>query len=209
MMSVTRPAAPDFLVECGERWTAKYIARRLKDSGAVWNWPTHRGVVINQRMLPMLREMTARHCAYCDHFELGVDGSIETIDHFQPKSVHPERVVRWDNLFLACTICQKNKGDVALQDALRPDVIGYSFERYFFFDSLTGEIGPNLAASPDLKDRAQRTIEWLGLNRDKRPASRLREWRRRMKALRQDPNAASDPELVFRFLPTERTPTEE
>jgi uncharacterized protein (TIGR02646 family) len=56
-------------------------------------------------------EMFNGKCAYCESFILHIDyGHIE---HYRPKSVYPALTFEWDNLLLACGICngKQFKGD--------------------------------------------------------------------------------------------------
>lgn len=56
-----------------------------------------------------------------------------------PKSTFPREVYRWVNLFLACDVCQKAKGEDFHETALKPDATDYGFDRYFLFNVRTGE----------------------------------------------------------------------
>jgi uncharacterized protein (TIGR02646 family) len=107
---VTRPPEPAFLAARRERWSESFMQRRAKDPRCEFDWHDLDGVPVNQLLMGPLRRMTAGHCAYCDHFELG-EGSRETIDHFRPKSAFPELAYAWDNLFPACDQCQQVKGE--------------------------------------------------------------------------------------------------
>jgi uncharacterized protein (TIGR02646 family) len=149
------------------------LARRAREEAAEFRWPEVDGVALNQLLFPTLRRMTAGHCAYCDHFELG-EGSRETIDHFRPKSRFPEFAYAWDNLFPACDQCQQHKVEDFHDDLLRPDEPGYRFERYFLFNSHTGMIEINPQASPDDQRRAAFTRVTFGLNQGRRPDARRR-----------------------------------
>lgn len=176
MTPVERPPAPAVLSERAARWTAAFRARRADDVAATFYWPEVEGIAINQLVFPTLRRMTAGHCAYCDHFELG-DGSRETIDHFCPKSLFPDLAFEWGNLFPACDQCQQYKGEDFHDDLLRPDAPDYRFERYFLFNSRTGMIEVNPRASADDQRRAAHTIAALGFNRGRRPDARKRSFK--------------------------------
>lgn len=176
MTPVERPPAPAALVERATRWTEAFVARRAREEAAEFRWPEVDGVALNQLLFPTLRRMTAGHCAYCDHFELG-DGSRETIDHFRPKGRFPERAYAWDNLFPACDQCQQHKGEDFHDDLLRPDEPGYRFERYFLFNNRTGMLEVNPRADADDRRRAEHTLAALGLNRGRRPDARRRSFK--------------------------------
>ena len=161
MTPVVRPPSPEVLTERAARWTAALLARRADDVAATFYWPEVDGIAVNQLVLPTLLRMTARHCAYCDHFELG-DGSRETIDHFRPKSTFPEHAYAWENLFPACDQCQQHKSEDFHDDLLRPDSLDYRFDRYFLFNSRTGMIEVNPRASEVDQRRAAHTNKSLG-----------------------------------------------
>ncbi len=176
MNPIERPPSPAVLTERAARWTTAFLARRAEDDNAAFYWPEVDGIALNQLVFPTLRRMTAGHCAYCDHFELG-DGSRETIDHFRPKSTFPELAYAWENLFPACDQCQQHKGEDFDDDLLRPDASDYRFERYFLFNSRTGMIEVNARASDDDQRRAAHSIAALGLNRGRRPDARKRSFK--------------------------------
>jgi len=48
-------------------------------------------------------------CAYCEGKIRHIDDA--DIEHIVPKSSHPELSFDWENLSLACTVCNRNKGD--------------------------------------------------------------------------------------------------
>ena len=119
--------------------------------------------------------MTAGHCSYCDGHPLSAT-SIETVDHFRPKS-RPEfykLVCEWTNLFLTCTACNLAKRERWDEALLRPDDPEYRFERYFEYRFDTGELQPSAAASFDEQQRARRTIDIFQLNRAGACGSRKR-----------------------------------
>jgi uncharacterized protein (TIGR02646 family) len=128
---------------------------------------------VNQRLLPLLLELTEARCAYCDHFPLRVDAD-PAVDHHRPKSRFPDLAFAWSNLYGVCALCNRWKADRWDDALLRPDEPGYDFFRYFDCDPMTGRIGPR----PDIggldRERAARTIEILGLNEGDRPQARAR-----------------------------------
>jgi 5-methylcytosine-specific restriction endonuclease McrA len=56
-----------------------------------------------------LVEETHGKCAYCESKLLHIHHG--DVEHIYPKSLAPERTVAWDNLTLACEICNQNKSD--------------------------------------------------------------------------------------------------
>jgi uncharacterized protein (TIGR02646 family) len=160
-----RPACPACLVERGAEWTGQV-------SGDFY-WPSHEGVRLNHVLLPTLRAMTDGHCSYCDSFPLDA-GSLETIDHFRPKSLFPEEKFHWSNLYLCCPHCQLQKGDRWHPALLRPDDPDYAFARWFRYLEHTGELEPHPSLGPQEQERVRITIDRLGLNGGGLPVARRR-----------------------------------
>ena len=119
-----------------------------------------------------LREAFFGLCAYCEE---NTGGEVE---HFRPKSKFPQLVYEWSNWVLACHSCNILKGGkwppfgyvdpCAKSGPARP-------ERFFIFDTLTGEIEPGAALSPGRRKKAVQTIEELRLNEQHHLEKRL-EW---------------------------------
>lgn len=198
MTPVERPPEPAFLAERCARWSESFVRRRAKDPACEFDWHEVDGVPVNQLLMAHLRRMTAGHCAYCDHFELG-EGSRETIDHVRPKSASPELAYAWENLFPACDQCQQVKGERFDDALLRPDDARYRFERFFVFNSRTGALDPNPQASDEDQRRASVTIKLLGLNSPIRANARRRWFRDRFAPSRWAKGRALH-QLPYRFL---------
>ncbi len=174
-MAIVRCDAPAVLITHAARWTQRFMDRRNANPQHPFRWPEAEGRPLNEHLLPPLLAMTAYHCAYCDHFQLG-EGSRETIDHFRPKgrAEFSALAFAWDNLFPACDRCQSNKGEDFDEALLRPDGPGYRFDRYFIYNHRTGDIEASPAASLEDQRRAEVTIRLFGLNRSPRPEARRR-----------------------------------
>ncbi len=166
MTPTTRPAAPGVLARSAERWTANFL------KSGKFAWPVHEKQRLNWHLLPALRSMTTGHCAYCDCLVYPSDQP-ESIDHFRPKSRHPEAAFAWENLFYACARCQSHKAERYVDLLLRPDAVDYAFERYFVFNFSTGEIEVHPGAAQRDQERATVTVELLGFNQHGRPGRRL------------------------------------
>ena len=105
--------------------------------------------------------MTHGKCAYCEG-SLGSQSYCE-IDHYIPKLVAPHKVFDWDNLFSACCVCNKTKGDRNHRHSLiKPDLDDP--EMYLWINP-NGLIEPHPKLDAFDKDRAAETIELCGLNR--------------------------------------------
>nr|VFJ89872.1 MAG: hypothetical protein BECKH772A_GA0070896_100189 [Candidatus Kentron sp. H]VFJ90905.1 MAG: hypothetical protein BECKH772B_GA0070898_1001213 [Candidatus Kentron sp. H]VFJ97919.1 MAG: hypothetical protein BECKH772C_GA0070978_100179 [Candidatus Kentron sp. H] len=105
-----------------------------------------------------LREAYKKICAYTCFYLPPSPGSV---DHFRPKSRHPELAYEWDNFRLALPIVNSHKGDS--MDVLDP----FQVEAGWFvldFPSCLVKAGPGLSQST--VDRVNRTIDRLKLNDD-------------------------------------------
>jgi uncharacterized protein (TIGR02646 family) len=110
--------------------------------------------------------------------------SVETIEHFRPKSSFPRQAYQWSNLYYCCTHCQQ-KGAQFDEALLRPDDPDYEFDRYFRWDYTTGRIEVNELGTQEQQHRASVTIEFYHLN-EAHPGWRKRELRKRFQG-RSDP----------------------
>lgn len=107
MTPCTRPPGPDWLVEHWEAWGREYAQRLAREPSYCFQWKQWEKQRVNHRLLPLLHDMTAGHCAYCDWFPMDT-GTDPTIDHFKPKARFPHEVYRWENLYL-CSAARKRE----------------------------------------------------------------------------------------------------
>ena len=111
-------------------------------------------------------------CGYCEKRPRG------TVDHFRPKSLYPEQVYSWSNWIFACNDCNQAKSNKwpvgGYVDPCAKSSPAHA-ERYFIFDTQTGEILPKEDLSPRRRHKAQRTIDDLKLNEQHHLKNRL-EW---------------------------------
>lgn len=141
---------------------------------ALWSWQHKRLTLAERFHVEVLPADAPRLCAYCD-------GTLEetspgTIDHFVPEKLCPKLGVSWENLFPCCTLCNStHKRDQWSDELLRPD--RDPVERFFDFDSDTGQLRPAPELDAADKKRAEITIEIMGLNSGGRPRARWRRWR--------------------------------
>lgn len=147
------------------------------------------GTLIVFKAYPMARgkliERLGECCSYC---EVHLDTSL-AVEHVQPKKPpgavanDPNRELSWDNFLLACTNCNSNKDneDVVLADHLWPD-------RDNTFLAIIYKQGGLVEAAPgNYKDRAERTIKLMGLDkvpniRDQENEASDRRWNNRREA---------------------------
>lgn len=167
-------------------WTEGWV--RQQAEGKAWRWPVRDKQPLNQILLPTLRKQTSSHCSFCDGFPVA-SLSIETIEHFFPKSSFPERAFDWRNLFYSCTRCQAAKKERFDPKILKPDESDYDFSRYFICDYTTGRIEPNPSATLEDQQRAETTIHHYKLNDAFLPDER-RRWLQIWS--RMDPNTELD-----------------
>ena len=120
--------------------------------------------------------------------------SVETIEHFYPKSSYPDRAFEWRNLFYCCTRCQAAKKESFDIGILKPDEADYEFRRYFTCDYTTGKIGPNFTADPDDQQRAETTIAHYKLN-DGILTGERRRW---LQFRQQDRSGADTDDFAYR-----------
>ena len=174
MTPCRRPAGPEWLAEHWVEWGAEFAERRAADTAYCFQWKQWQGQRVNQRLLPLLSEMTEGHCAYCDWFPMDT-GTDPTIDHFKPKSRFPLVAYCWENLYLCCRLCQEKADALFTEQLLRPDEADYGFERFFIYNHSDGTLSPSPGASATNQERARLTVEILKLNSRGRPAARKRE----------------------------------
>lgn len=171
MNKITRPEEPDFLAKNAQKWNDAFAENRAKKSTFTFQWATYKKERVNILLLPHLRHMTQGHCAFCDGYPF--DMSTETIEHFRPKSVYPHLAYHWDNLFLACNICQDAKLEKFNPLLIKPDEPHYKFEDYFQCNFKTGKLEPNRAGSWGNQLRAVITIRLYDLNKQAKCQARL------------------------------------
>lgn len=195
MRPFKRLAAPEFLSENWERWGDEYVTRKTADPSYRFNWKQYLGKPVNQHLQPLLQEQTQIHCSYCDAYPPKLPD--HSIDHFQPKGDgrYYRFVYQWENLYFACSHCQRAKMDRFNELLLRPDESGYSFERYFIFNFSTGEIEVNPAATDADKLRAEISINLFGFNLEGQPLARQREFKSYRRQAFESPD-----DYAYRFL---------
>ena len=111
-------------------------------------------------------------CWYCERHclrEADDGGKAPTVDHFRPLNRFPELAYRWSNWIFSCRRCNEDnkKGkwpDLGYVDPSATDQKERP-ERYFDYDASTGEIIPIPGLPLEARERAQHTIDDLGLNR--------------------------------------------
>lgn len=168
MLKMQRKSMPACLSNW-EEWGREWQQRRLENTSAVFQWKTVDGVRVNQTIMPDLVEQSAGHCSFCDAYPVSPP-SIDTIEHFKPKSEFPINAYQWSNLYYCCVFCQRKNGAYQ-SEIIAPDENDYAFDRYFMWSYTDGLIMVNPLASPHDKARAQLTIDYFRFN-EGHPAQR-------------------------------------
>ena len=163
---VDRGPEPEALGPIHSRYTPGWIAyypNRTRPRPGDSRW---------QDFSPQLSEVFSSICGYCEEY---CDGEV---DHFKPKSKFPALVYKWSNWVLACSHCNRTKGDkwppsgyvdpCAELEPERP-------ENFFSFDTTTGEIVPGAGFSRAEHAIAAQMIDDLQLN-DHYHLSIRRDW---------------------------------
>jgi len=94
---------PDVLVLNETTWTVEFIAAQASGAErlpARWRHP---------EILAALNNETHTKCAYCE--AIIADVSYPHVEHIYPKSKRADLVVHWENLTLACGVCNNGKLD--------------------------------------------------------------------------------------------------
>ena len=143
MIGLSKADEPEVLAINRATWTAEFSAGDDKRRYA------------HEDIRDALRGETHRKCAYCEsRMEHVAPGNVE---HIIPKSVKPELVCDWNNLTLACPLCNTKKGAYYSVDC--PLINPYVDN----LDEHLRWIGPMLdAITPD---RGRVTVRRLDLNR--------------------------------------------
>ena len=80
--------------------TAAYIGAAVHHKPSPWK---------RSEIVDALKIECNHKCMYCEGFI--DDVAYAAVEHIRPKSTHPELVLEWTNLGIACQRCNTNKGD--------------------------------------------------------------------------------------------------
>lgn len=106
MISIKKNAKPLVLVKKAAQWTRELL-EEIKKGGD--DLKIRQDKYRNTEIKNALKIETHGKCAYCESKILHIDyGDIE---HITPKSVAPSLAFEWENLTLACKICNTKKGN--------------------------------------------------------------------------------------------------
>ncbi len=165
MVRLIRPAEPESLTRNRVKWTSRWTDS-LRD-GTKISWAT---TTARQALQAPLLACSRGKCAFCEGV-LNVTSFIE-IEHYQAKTVRPELVFDWQNLFPSCGICNGSKGDFDHQGRLlKPDQDDP--ELFLWLNPVNGELQPNPTLDAGQARRVTETITAYGLQRGALCAQRI------------------------------------
>lgn len=127
-------------------------------------------------------ELIRRIGEYCSYCEQPVQSGI-AVEHVQPRSLHPELELEWDNFLLSCVNCNSTKTgkNVVVGNYFWPDRDN-TFRAFDYTDG--GYVRPSRSLSAEDQARAQRTLDLTGIDRTPAPTPRDsdRRWKHRLAA---------------------------
>ncbi|CDX61047.1 HNH endonuclease domain protein [Mesorhizobium plurifarium] len=120
MIHLTKVAKPQILEDNEVAWTAAIVDKLV--AGEV---PTNaeKTRYRNPHIKAALVTETHGKCAYCESKLLHIHHG--DVEHIYPKSLDPEKTFVWNNLTLACEICNQNKSnkDPFLEHIIDPYIV--------------------------------------------------------------------------------------
>ena len=146
MIQLLRPPKPQKLADNDAELTERF---KKNNKDAVWNRSYIRSALL---------EMSNAKCCYCE-CKVGAGEREMHVDHFKPKSIYPDLVVKWENLLPSCPHCNKEKSshDTGAEPIVNPseddprEFFYLKDYRYYCFDNADSSI-------------ARRTLGVLSLN---------------------------------------------
>jgi hypothetical protein len=123
------------------------------------------------RCLPDLWRAFRGVCGYACLYVDPVSGA-STVDHWKPKSLHPDDAYEWGNLRFACLTMNRRRergGEICDPYAVK--------DGWFVVNLVTFGIAADPGLSPDVRDRVEHTIRVLELDREPMRKRREEAWR--------------------------------
>ena len=152
---IERPPEPSGLPAIRALYTGPWVRYYRQGLGSKPNDARWR------RFVTVLQRAFGDVCAYCE------ETCKPEIEHVRPISLYPWLAYRWSNWLLACHDCNHAKRSrwppTGYVDPCTDPRMGTP-ETYFSFDTSSLEIRPNNCLGPESRNKAQRTIDDLGLN---------------------------------------------
>jgi uncharacterized protein (TIGR02646 family) len=157
LIQLVRPAEPELLVQHRVRWTARWTDS-LREGRKI-GWATQSAV---QALRDPLLAFSRGKCAFCEGL-LRLT-SYDEIEHYHAKTVQPDLAFDWQNLFPACSLCNRSKGDLDHQGRLlKPDSENTELLLWLHPDS--GELQPHPTLNAAQAQRVLETIDAYNLQR--------------------------------------------
>lgn len=116
--------------------------------------------VLWRRCLPDLYDAYGGICAYACTWIPPLTGG-RSVDHFAPKSAHPDLAYEWSNYRLVCSVMNARKRE--FEDVIDPFDIPPG-EQWFELELAFLQVRPAAGLDPVRSDQAQHTIDRLKLN---------------------------------------------
>ena len=125
---------------------------------------------------PDLRGRFHQKCGYCERRFEPVGELSSSTDHFRPLNHFPQLAYEWDNWVSSCERCNSGKANkwpvAGYVDPCATELREHP-EEYFDYVPLTGEIIAKSRLDPDVRHRAENTIDDLRLNETRLRDSRF------------------------------------
>jgi len=106
MIKLTKEPEPKVLLDNAEAWTENLLS---KLASGVKLTASEKTRYRHKEIKSVLEKETSGKCAYCEsklkHIHHG------DVEHIYPKSLDPSKQLEWENLTLACEICNQNKSN--------------------------------------------------------------------------------------------------
>ena len=153
MIIINKGIKPQILTNKSDEWTTELLEYK-KNGGKVPTAVSNR--YNHQQVKDSLKDEAHSKCMYCESKVGHV--SYEHIEHIKPKSKYPEFTYEWDNLGLACPVCNMKKSDNYDPDLL---ILNPYIEDPSNF---LCAMGPYILGMPG-EDRGFLTVTQLDLNR--------------------------------------------
>lgn len=180
MRRITRQALPaNTAVALGKRQADAEAKRAAGNLDVETTWKSARATKPLKTAHATLRAMAGKRerCMYC------CDSHGTDIEHFWPKSIHPDRMFQWPNMLLCCAECGRFKGNQFPLSGGLPLLVDPSATnpwQYLDFDPATGVIVARYDPATNAEDpQGAETVRILHL--DRREAVNdgcLKTWRR-------------------------------
>lgn len=106
MIKMTKVAEPKVLYDNSKKWTAlllKHVGTNAKPKPSVATKYRHK------KIKEALIAETHGKCVYCESKLLHIHHG--DVEHIFPKAIYNNKTFEWNNLTLACEICNQNKSD--------------------------------------------------------------------------------------------------